>query len=61
MRNEVAEEQATIKLIGKSTSKQINYSVSNIIAGDDGGNDANKLVILEQLEILKSYLKGIKQ
>lgn len=60
-RNEVAEEEATLQVIGESTSQQIQQSVQSMEAGKDANNDVNKTIMVEQLEILKVYLKGVAQ
>ena len=60
-RNEVAEEEVTLQVIGDSTRQQIQQSVQSMEAGKDANNDVNKTIVVEQLAILKVYLKGVAQ
>lgn len=60
-RNAVIEDEATLQVIGESARQQIHQSIENMEAAKDANNDINKTVMIEQLEILRVYLKGIKQ
>ncbi len=60
-RNEVAEKEATLQVIGESIRQQIQQSVQSMEAGKDANNDVNKTIMAEQLAILKVYLKGVVQ
>lgn len=60
-RIEVAEEEAELQVSGEAVRKQIELSVKSIELRKDENSNANKTTIIEQLEILKVFLKGVAQ